>query len=518
MAVKKKQNAKMERKVKVGIITNTGRYVTKEVLEKYEIAPESKQIEGTAWTPEIIEPPHNLARLMSWTEVSVVHNSCVRVKQQDTVGLGYTINFNADDLKEGEEEPEKEKDANYSILKDFFNKVNDKQDLTTMLKEVFLEFEGCGNGYIEVSRGIKTDEGGIINGLFHVNATTVRWSKDRRRLIQKVGEKYVWFKVFGEPEILNRVTGRWDENTPFEKQANELIPITQYTWRSQLYGLPEWLPALYAMFGDMKEREYNIDFFLNFGIPAYAILVKGGNLSKEDKEALVKYFETELKGSNHKTLSMGLPKGTEIEFKQLNVDVKDASFRMYHKDNRDEILTAHHTPPYRVGIVEAGALGGNVAEATDRIYLDSVINPRQEQFMWVINELIIKKGFEIKGWQVEFQDINIADMKKNSEISNMYFEMGALSPNEIRVRDLGLDPYKGGDFLYIKSGLTPMGVTEEGIESGRVDELDMALISGISDEERKAGDEEADDQKKEAEEKNERIKEEQRKKDVKDAK
>jgi len=37
-----------------------------------------------------------------------------------------------------------------------------------------------------------------------------------------------------------------------------------------------------------------------------------------------------------------------IEFKPLSTEVKEASFRLFRQDNRDEILAAHGVPPYRM--------------------------------------------------------------------------------------------------------------------------------------------------------------------------
>ncbi len=458
--------------IQIGVITDKGRLVTSDILKKFEIDASSTQLDDLKWKAPVIEPPHDLVKLMSWIDVSVIHSSCVRQKQMDSVGIGYDFKYNLDLVKEGEQEPKKETDNQYMSLKAFFRFVNKTEDIVSLLKKVFLDYEGCGNGYIEVSRGSDNK----INGMFHINATTVRWMKDKARLVQQSQGQYVYFKLFGDERILNKKTGNFVKTLVDPDQlANEIIPITQYTWKSSIYGLPEWLPALFAMFGNKKEKEYNIDFFLNYGMPAYAVLFQGGTLGTEEKEALVKYFETEMRGSCHKVLTLGTPKGVTIKFERLSVEEKEASFKMYRKDNRDEILTAHHVPPYRVGIVEEGKLGGTVAEDTDRIYLDSVINPRQEQFSWIINELIIKRGFDVGAWEFYFKDVNIKDAKSASEVHDKYFNMGVKTSNQIG-KDLGHDPYVGGDIYYVKSGMVPVGVSVEGKESGRVVDEEVAVV------------------------------------------
>ena len=431
------------------MITSKGKIVTDEILEKYALtSPESKQIEATKWSVgQVIEPPHDLKKLMNWMDINVVHSSCVQTKVQDAFGVGFFLEP-ADEAKV----EDKETDQNYKLLMDFFGRVNDKENIVSLMKKVGLDYEGCGNSYIEVSR----DPAGVINGLYHINATTVKWGKTKDKLVQQVGEKYIWFKLFGDDRILNRFSGEWVTKADPDKVANEIIPANQYTWKSNCYGLPEWMPGIFAMYGDLKEREYNMEFFTNYGVPAYALIVEGASLNKEVQEEITKYFETTLKGSNHKTLTLTTPKGTTVKFERLSVEQKEASFRVYKKDNRDDILTSHHVPPYRVGVAMEGALGGNVAKEMDRIYLDSVINPRQGTFDWIFTELIIKQGFEIEGWLFRFDDINIADNDKDSQIYDRYIKNGVMSPNEVR-KEVGLEPYEGGDIYYQQGALIPVG-------------------------------------------------------------
>ena len=442
------------------IITDRGMVLEKEICKEFQINDSvTKQIDNIEWGEEIIQPPYNLVKLLAWMNQSVVHSSCVRVKTQDAVGVGWYLEVDEDEITDEEKDKDIKDNSDYQILYKFFKKVNPDENITKMIKKVFLDYEANGNGYIEVTR----DVNGVINGLYHMNSGTIWWAKDKKRLCQIVGENQVWFKLFGSDEKLNSKTGNFVKSIKnIDDTANEIIPITQYTWMSSVYGLPEWLPAIYSMFGDVKETEYNIDFFLNFGVPAYAVIIEGqGAMDPKVKEEIEKYFETTLKGtgSNHKTLTLSTPKGVNIRFEKLNVEEKEASFRAYHKDNRDTVLMAHHVPPYRIGMVEKGQLGGSVASETDRIYLDSVINPRQEVFSFVLTEMVCKLGFGISGYIFKFKDINIYDEERDSKIAEKYVQNGIFSRNEIR-KEKGLDPFKGGDIITIGSGMTPIGVTE----------------------------------------------------------
>lgn len=428
-------------------MTKGGSIFSEKDLKQYEVG-QSQQIEETKFGVDIIKPPHDPAKLMNWLDISVVHASCVHVKVNDTVGRGWYL---------GEIKDKKASESDRARLNTFFGKVNAMENITKVSKKVALDYESCGTGYFEIVRDIR---GKGIKSIYHVNAATIRMTKDKKRWIQKIGQQKVFFKMWGEKKKLNKDSGIFGEGTSSAKQANELIQVIQYTHKSKYYGLPDWLPAIQQMYGEMKEREYNLDFFTNHGIPAYAVILTGTKLDEGAEDFIKKYFETEIKGNPHKTMVFKTPMGATIKFEKLSVEKKEASFRIYRKDNRDDILTAHHVPPYRAAIVEKGQMGGDVSPDMDRIYLDSVINPRQADFTWIITELIIKEGFEIDTLEFFYQDIDIRDDKMQSEIDGKYFAMGARTANEMLIAQ-GREPYEGGDVYYVAGNLVPVGQIEE---------------------------------------------------------
>ena len=468
MSAKKVKSKRKKVKVHKMVLTTKGHLVSDEEMAKYEVPRlETHSIEGDTekkWGADIIKPPHDLDKLMSWLDVSVIHNSCIRTKQQDTVGIGYDL-FEVEGVEASQEQ--------WDRLKAFFEKCNPQEGITKVNKKVMLDFEGCGNGFYEIVRGITEADG--IRHIYHVSGPTLRLCRDKERWVQKVGNKKVFFKVFGDDRILNKSTGNFVKKVDPEEAAHELIHISQYTHKSTYYGLPEWLPAIVQMFGEMKEKEYNLDFFSSYGVPAYAVLISGGEVDPEVKEEIHKYFEKELQSDPHKPIILELPEGVEATFEKLSIEIKDASFRMWRRDNRDDILTAHHVPPYRAGIVEKGQLGGGVAREVDEIYLDSVVNPRQEEFEWVLNQLIIKEGFGISGIELRFRDIDLHDEEAKADIHKKYFDMGARTPNQI-LKELGQDPYVGGDIYYVPMGMVGVGAEEkeEEEEGGGSDESDDA--------------------------------------------
>ncbi|MFC1709480.1 phage portal protein [Candidatus Omnitrophota bacterium] len=429
-------------------ITNRGTLFSDKDLKQYEM-PQSKQLEeDIRWTVDIIKTPYDLHKLQKWVELSVIHASCINTKVQDSFGVGWHLKE-----VEGENPSEEENER----LSNFFNKCNEKEDIIAVAKKLGFDYESCGNAYMEVVRDLKEKS---IKAIYQIPAATMRLVKDKERWVQVIGDRKVYFKNWGDERILNNKTGNFVKTVDPEFVANEVIQMKQYTPRSSFYGLPDWLPALFQMYGEMKEKEYNLDFFANYGVPAYAVILEGADFTPETEKRIQKYFEVELKGNPHRTMVFSTPEGATVKFEQLSVQSKEASFRVYRRDNRDDVLTAHHVPPYRASIVEKGQLGGSVAEDVDRIYLDSVINPRQRALNWIINELLLWEGFEIFSLEFEFLDIDIRDNKAQADVDDRYYKMGVLSPNEIRTR-MGFEPYEGGDVFYVPSNSVPVGFSEE---------------------------------------------------------
>lgn len=480
MSATKNKRQSNDESIHTMLINNPRTNVADQINKKYGVPTPNRtqdtstQLKSGKWSPKLLEPIYNFEKLMNWMEINTVHGRCIRVKAYDSIGVGYYF-----EASKEKEDVDRSQDAELQFLETFFDNIHpqvyenaageqiyvERENLTMLLNKVAIDYEACGNAAFEVSRTAD----GLINGLYHVSAPTLRWAKTKDKLAQVIDTKMVWFKLFGDKRLLNRYTGEFvkSELKP-DQAANEIIYLRQYTYKSTVYGVPEWIPAVYPMFGDYNQTIYNIDFFLNFGVPSYAVVIEGGGLQSDQQENIKEYFRTHMKGNNHKTLVMNTPKNVTVRFEALNVGEKEASFRGYKKDNRDEILIAHQVPPYRVGLVEQGALGGNVAEEADKIYQSSVIQPRQNMYEWYINELIIKQGFGITGWVLRFEDLRVDDKDLNSRVHERYIMNGSMSPNEVR-KDLGLESYSGGDLFYISGSLLPSGTTQGGGIPGQED-------------------------------------------------
>jgi len=381
------------------------------------------------------------------SEMNPHHLRCCKTKSVDTAGLGYEL-LPSENLPEGKEADPAQKQRIIAFFDDL------DEPITETLDHAQFDHEAVGQGFIEMSKL----PNGEPNGLYHLPGHTMRSHKTLTRFAQVRGRKIAWFKAAGHVGDVDSKTGK--DNPEEGRVANEVMRIAAYSSRSDYYGIPEAITALGAIEGNLAQRDYNIAFFRNFGVPAYAVYCYGdydlgdlvdseGNVVPEGTAGgeytfvrTVKRYFDDLAREPHSTLIMAIPstEGTggevKVEIKPLAVDVKDASFTVYRKDNRDEIIVAHGVPGYRIGVNETGSLGGSTAEESTEIYRTSVINPRQARLEHLINKHVLRDGFGVTDWRFKLVEIDTSDEVADLDALLKLFTVGAASPNEV-IRAVG---------------------------------------------------------------------------------
>ena len=319
----------------------------------------------------LVEPPYTLSYLIALLEKNTDHYRCTKAKTDDTIGLDFSV-VPAEGLevdKANKEEGEK--------VKKFFRECGGKLPFITVMNRIVMDLNSTGSGYMEVTR----DSGGEIVNVFHVPCASVR-IKRNGGYIQKVGQQKIHFQEWGEkyerkesklvPKVfINAGDGKQqkDNEQDFLSSATELVHFTNYHPGSPYYGLPDVIPAIGAVVGNICATTYNITFFENNAVPAYAVIIKGADLSKELETAITEFFSAELKGKPHRTLIIPVPfPDVEVKLEPLATEIKDESFTLYRKSNRDEILRAHGVHPARIGIIETGQLGAGCIRKGSRVW------------------------------------------------------------------------------------------------------------------------------------------------------
>lgn len=425
-----------------GVVTEFGKFVRQDVLDSYASksgSDVSRRLPVDAFVEHygsagLVPPLYNPEALARTLELNTYHYRACRTKARDTVGTGWELSAVVDEPDE----------AQRVLVSSFFEDLS--LPLGSMLERVMMDFEAVGFAAMELVReGYRHDGAPVL--LTHIPSHTLRVHQDGNKFCQIRGLRRRWFKAAGYMMDVDKDTGVERElgQMSERQRGSEVIWLVDYTPRSDFYGLPCIIPALGAMQGDIARRNYNISFFDNFGVPAYAVFITGdfdpGEVDaaghSELEKMITKHF-AQLAERPHSTLILTIPTdrgsvdkpNVDVQIKPLAVDTKEASFRLFRKDNRDEVLAAHGVPPYRMGITETGSLGGSTAVEATEIYKASILKPRQDILAQAINKWVLG-GLGASNYWWELKTIDTRDEKHDLEMIKGLFAMGAISPNGV---------------------------------------------------------------------------------------
>jgi PBSX family phage portal protein len=419
------------------IVTDINKVVRLDVLKQYQNDAKSQQLEKSVFAKEykenrLVEPLYEPLIMSKLLELNTYHMRACKQKSLDIAGKGWELVAEKDNPSEEQK----------TKVEEFFN----KQDTT--IEETFrraqMDMEAAGYAGVEVVREANSFDGEVqlIN---HLPAYTLRVHESGNKYCQKWNNNKVWFRDFGYDKDIDKSTG--DEKEPnsldSSKRGTEIFWMINYFPRSTFYGISDIVPAIGAITGDISRRDYNISFFSNYGIPAYLVYITGDfDPGEEDPETKKTPLETaieskfkELAKNPQSVMILTVPKKdnsmgeVKVELKAISADIKEASFRMYRVDNRDEVITAHGVPPYRLGIFETGQLSGNLGQESTIIYNDSVIIPKQKIYEEFVNFYIFPT-LGITDWKWELVSIDTRDEDLEIDRCVKLIISGMMTPNQ----------------------------------------------------------------------------------------
>lgn len=384
-------------------------------------------------------PPYNLDYLAKLYTASPANFAAIGVKVANIVGLGFDFidSPKAKDIFDGIEEEEKMKKAQKKQrrmkqdLNKWLEECHDEDDFLETLKKIYTDYESTGNGYMEIGRKAN----GQIGYIGHIPAVTMRVRKNRDGFVQVTADKARFFRHFGK-DTADPIGG--------DPNPNEVIHLKKYSPTNSYYGIPDIIAAITALAGNEFAARYNLDYFENKAIPRYAIIVKGGKLGTTSQRDIVEFFESGLRGNNHRTIFVPLPADTpeaKVDFKMeaIEAGIQDASFVNYNKINMQAQFMAHRTPMTKATIVEGVSLAA--ARDADKTFKEGVCRPEQKVFEKKFGKVIreITDSFIFK-----LNELTLTDEDTQSKIDERYLRWQVLVPNEIRAR-AGMTGLKGGD-------------------------------------------------------------------------
>lgn len=434
-----------------GISSVAKRRATNEI-KKYHRGDgaESKKIEGNEYFSgydmfEVVLPPYNLDNLTKLYEISPIHYAAVNAKVANIVGLGYNLvesNRTKRAFERMEGNQNKVKNARRRLeqhkeeLEETIDSWNEEDTFTETLVKAWRDYETTGNGYLEVGR--KRD--GTIGYVGHIPSKSMRIRKRRDGFVQISGSQVQFFRNFGDTDTPNPIAGNANGS------PNEVIHFKKYSPTSSYYGIPDIISAQNAVAGNEFAAKFNLDYFENKAVPRYVITLKGAKLGTRAEADLLQFFETSLKGTNHRTLYIPLPPDTqdnkvEMKFEAIEANIQDSSFNNYRKSNLQDIAMAHRVPLPKLGVVEGVSLAAS--RDADKTFKEQVCGPEQSTAEKKVNRII--REFT-DAFDFSLNEMTLTDEDTQSKIDERRRKTGTETANEQRTRR-GMPAIEGGDEL-----------------------------------------------------------------------
>ncbi|MCO5157864.1 MAG: phage portal protein [Aquamicrobium sp.] len=427
---------------------------------------------GAARDIGILEPPYNLKSLDRLAQENNALSPCIEAMVTNVDGTGYDFE------KEGEEAEDNEDDTRIEHLNDFFSQPWPGESFQTIRKKLRRDLERTGNAYLEVLRNAQDE----IVFFRHVDAkmmrlvklddpipvkkTVKRRGKDEtiavmtreRRFCQMVnGVSLVYFKEFGATRDVHKKSGRWSQTgqrLAAPERGTEIIHLTLLPDSHTPYGVPRWVSQLPSVLGSRKAEEFNLEFFDNGGVPPALIVLQGGTLQHETRDALEQKMTKGTPGKKNRIQILEVePSGGSLE-KESTVRVtverfgaerqNDAMFENYDDKCETRIRRSFRLPPIFVG--KADDYSFATAFASYTVAEAQVFKPERDEFDEVVTLKLVKGlGFEeykivskplvIEDATLKLEGINMAISTGQVEMDDVIYEINEAAGTDIRVSD-----------------------------------------------------------------------------------
>ncbi|GAB5520328.1 MAG: hypothetical protein RhofKO_25790 [Rhodothermales bacterium] len=382
-----------------------------------EVVKASQQAESKATKRAVkwAEPRIPYSTLLYFFDTNTIHRACIDIKAQLIGGLGWSLVTEDEDTSQ---------DKVYAALHELLSNPQPERTLgegrdtlTEILYQFVTDWDSLGNAYLELPRNAN----GQVAEIYHVRAAKMRRDLKPCGGYHEVRSGTVKASFRG-----------WNAEMP--QEANEVVHLREYDPLDDFYGMPTWLPSLAAQLLDRTAVEYNTHLFQNGLMAHFAIIVEGGKLEKSEIAGIKRYVKNNATGIRNAGRGMVLQhaSGTvKIRIEKLNMDVKDLMIDKLRGGLRDEVISGHRVPPRLLGVMHAGALGGGgEVEGQLKIFMQSVIRPKQQRLEDFLNHTIVasyggEDGLAGVKWRIKLSEMDITNRGADAS----YFEK-ALDPQK----------------------------------------------------------------------------------------
>lgn len=203
---------------------------------------------------------------------------------------------------------------------------------------------------------------------------------------------------------------------------------------------------------DIAAAEYAWKYFENGADPG-SVLQTEQKLKPEVREFLQEQWDQRHRGFNRSHNLAILEQGLTWQAGS-SATPKESSFLETRKSLREAITTLFGLPPIKAGFIE-GSTRAN-AFIQNRIWQRDTIAP----YLKRLNAAFTKVTARFGPYYLEYEELIQEDNIEDATIAQIYFGLGALSPNEVRTIYAGLPAVEGNpgmDVQYLPVSALPVG-------------------------------------------------------------
>lgn len=307
------------------------------------------------------------------------------------------------------------------VAEGFFSEPFPGTTFVGMRRDLRMDIESVGYGYLEVLRSI--DE--TLAGIRYQDCTSIRmlrlddpvqvtkgvvrngkettltyWDRERRFVQIVAGSQKTYFREFGSTRHLHRATGVWEtKEHPVapEDRASELLVFGAHRDHQTPYFLPRWINQLPSVLGSRKAEEQNLEFFDAGGMPPAIVFIQGGNMVGPAADQLRTYLSAQNKNKGRAiVVELASSSGSLESSGSVSAKVErfgaqqanDAMFAKYDTTAEEHVRIGFRLPPLFIG--KSSDYNFATAQTSYMVAEAQVFQPEREEFDEAINKTLIR--------------------------------------------------------------------------------------------------------------------------------
>lgn len=197
-------------------------------------------------------------------------------------------------------------------------------------------------------------------------------------------------------------------------------------------------------------QSYGARFFANDAKPGGWLEMVGKFADNVAKQTFAEGWRAAHSGANRGKTAI-LENG--MKYHELTLNNSDAQFLESRKFSRSEIASLFRIPPHMIGDLEKATFSNIEQQSLD--FVIGTMTPWAERWESSIESFLMLDGDADLEVEFDFSNLLRGDSAARALYYTKMFQLGALSPNDIRDRE-GEQPITGGDKYFVPLNMVPL--------------------------------------------------------------